>query len=177
MFKKRDNELDIDEPGFGSIPSNPGDSVSRAETEEETSVVGYSLRIEGTLSTNTHLRINGSVKGDIRAKAVTVGQDATVEANIVSNEVVVAGSVTGEIRAMQVRLCNTAVVSGEIVHKLFAIESGAQFEGTVKHLEDPLSEDDVPWNMVEGGELDDDLADALDEAVERPAPAADDSAW
>ncbi len=178
MFKKRENDLDLDDPSFGSIASRQSSAPPSSDAlDEETSIIGYSLNAEGTLSTDKNLRINGTVKGDIRAKSVTVGQDAKVEADIVSNEVVVAGSVTGQIRATKVRLCNTAVVSGEIVHKLFAIESGAQFEGTVRHLPDPLEEDEVPWEVAEEDELPAPQDLLPEEEENRAHPISDDSAW
>ena len=148
MFKKRDGEIGGGEPEFGTRVNSPIPSSPMSEDqEEETSVVGHSLEVEGKLITDTNLRINGRVKGDVVAKAVTVGQHASVEGIVISNEVVVSGTVIGEIRAVHVRLCNTAVVSGEIMHKLFAIESGAQFEGSVRHSAEPLDESaPLPWH-------------------------------
>ncbi len=179
MFKKRDSDLDIEEPSFGSRVSAPMASPSPADPpEEETSVIGYSLAAEGKLITDKNLRVNGRVKGDIRAKAVTVGQHATVEGNILSNEVVVSGTVVGEIRAVHVRLCNTAVVSGEIMHKLFAIESGAQFEGNVRHSAEPLQGDvPVPWQSEAEEIIEEEEDDLQDAAPASGAAVADDSAW
>lgn len=179
MFKKRDGDLEVEEPSFGSRVSAPVSNPSPADApEDETSVVGYSLEAEGKLITDKNLRINGRVKGDIRAKAVTVGQHATVEGNIVSNEVVVSGTVIGEIRAVHVRLCNTAVVSGEIMHKLFAIESGAQFEGNVRHSDQPLDGDEpVPWNMGNDGGIEEDDSELPEPDGDRGSPATDDTAW
>ena len=179
MFKKRDGDLEVEEPSFGSRVSAQTSNPSPADApEDETSVVGYSLEAEGKLITDKNLRINGRVKGDIRAKAVTVGQHATVEGNIVSNEVVVSGTVIGEIRAVHVRLCNTAVVSGEIMHKLFAIESGAQFEGNVRHSAQPLDGDEpVPWNMGDDGGIEEDDSEHPEPVDDRGSPATDDTAW
>ncbi|NQV66907.1 MAG: polymer-forming cytoskeletal protein, partial [Rhodobacteraceae bacterium] len=39
------------------------------------------------------------------------------------------------------RLTSTAKVEGDIIHKTIAIESGAQFDGSVQRQEDPLSTD------------------------------------
>ena len=179
MFKKRDGDLEGEEPSFGSRVSAPMSSTLPPDApEDETSVVGYSLEAEGKLITDKNLRVNGRVKGDIRAKAVTVGQHATVEGNIVSNEVVVSGTVIGEIRAVHVRLCNTAVVSGEIMHKLFAIESGAQFEGNVRHSTQPLDGDEpVPWNIDESGGIEDEDPGLQAPGGEAEAPAEEDTAW
>ena len=179
MFKKRDGDLEGEEPSFGSRISAPMSTPSPSEIpEDETSVVGYSLEAEGKLITDKNLRVNGRVKGDIRAKAVTVGQHATVEGNIVSNEVVVSGTVIGEIRAVHVRLCNTAVVSGEIMHKLFAIESGAQFEGNVRHSATPLDGDEpVPWNLGNEDVVEEDDPRLHDAVPVDEAEQTDDSAW
>ena len=51
---------------------------------------------------------------------------------------VVNGRVIGRLRGLKVRLTSSAKVEGDIIHKTIAIESGAQFEGTVQRQDDPL---------------------------------------
>ena len=86
------------------------------------------------------MQIEGTIEGDIRSHLLTIGQTALVRGEIVADDVVVNGKIIGRIRAQKVRLSATARVEGDILHKNIAIESGAQFEGSVQRSEDPLSE-------------------------------------
>ena len=72
------------------------------------------------------------------ARTSSVGRDATVDGNIMAEEVVVRGKVTGAIRANRVILQDSAHVDSEVFHKKLAIEEGACFEGTSRRCEDPL---------------------------------------
>ena len=81
----------------------------------------------------------GTVEGDVRAHLLTVGDSATVKGEVIADDVVVNGKIIGRVRGLKVRLTSTAQVEGDIIHKTIAIESGAQFEGTVQRQEDPLA--------------------------------------
>ena len=84
------------------------------------------------------MQIEGTIEGDIRSHLLTIGQSALVRGEIIADDVVVNGKVIGRIRAQKVRLSSTAQVEGDILHKNIAIESGAQFEGSVQRSDDPL---------------------------------------
>jgi len=151
MFKKREPESEgispmsaFPGPQPAPQPASPGARALNAD-DQDVSVIGYALSVNGELNTANSLRINGEAKGTIRARTITVGQDAIVEADLIAEEIVIAGTVNGKILAEQVRLCNTAQVTAEICHHLFAIETGAQFEGTVQRVKDPLGQENVPW--------------------------------
>lgn len=104
------------------------------------SIISSDLIIKGNLETSGDMQIEGTVEGDIRSHLLTIGQTALVRGEIVADDVVVNGKVIGRIRAHKVRLSATARVEGDILHKNIAIESGAQFEGSVQRSEDPLNE-------------------------------------
>jgi hypothetical protein len=58
---------------------------------------------------------------------------------LVDCDIVINGHVQGTVRGLKVRLTSSARVEGDIIHKTIAIESGAQFEGTVQRQDDPLA--------------------------------------
>jgi cytoskeletal protein CcmA (bactofilin family) len=94
------------------------------------------------------IQVEGQVHGDIRAHLLTVGEGATIEGEIVADDVVVTGRVVGRVRGLKVRLTSTARVEGDIIHKTIAIESGAHFEGSVQRQEDPLSTGSSPSRVA-----------------------------
>ena len=87
------------------------------------------------------------MEGDVRARILTVGENATIRGQLIGDEIVVKGRIIGKIRGVKVRLNNGARVEGDIIHETIAIEAGAHFEGSVKRKENPLSED-APANAA-----------------------------
>jgi cytoskeletal protein CcmA (bactofilin family) len=98
------------------------------------------LTIKGNVTTSGDIQIEGTIVGDVRAHLLTVSESATIKGEIAADDVVVNGRVVGRLRGLKVRLTASARVEGDIIHKTIAIESGAHFEGTVQHQEDPLGD-------------------------------------
>jgi cytoskeletal protein CcmA (bactofilin family) len=112
----------------------------QAKPKPSPSLLASDLTIKGNVITSGDIQIEGTIEGDVRAHLVTVGETATIKGEIAADDVVVNGRVIGRLRGLKVRLTATARVEGDIVHKTIAIESGAQFEGTVQRQEDPLGD-------------------------------------
>jgi cytoskeletal protein CcmA (bactofilin family) len=102
------------------------------------SILSADLHIKGNLRTTGDIQIEGQVDGDIRAHLLTVGESATVQGEVIADDVVVNGRIVGRVRGLKVRLTSTARVEGDIIHKTIAIESGAHFEGSVQRQDNPL---------------------------------------
>ena len=117
-----------DSPGF------------QAKPKASPSLLSSDLTIKGNVLTSGDIQIEGTIEGDVRAHLVTVGESAVIKGEISADDVVVNGRVIGRLRGLKVRLTATAQVEGDIVHKTIAIESGANFEGTVQRNEDPLGD-------------------------------------
>lgn len=135
MFSKTTNDSDEHYDSFETRT----DEQSASSDELTESIIGRGLSVVGNISTEGNLHINGDVEGEIRASVLIVGKDASVRADIFADDVVISGSVVGAIHSDKVRLANTAVVEGSIRHRLFAIEAGARFEGTVQHADEALA--------------------------------------
>lgn len=103
------------------------------------SVLSSDLTVTGNIQTEGDIQIEGKIQGDVRAHQLVVGESATINGEIVGDEVVVHGRVVGRVRGLKVRLSATARVEGDIIHKTIAIESGAHFEGSVQRQEDPIA--------------------------------------
>lgn len=103
------------------------------------SLLSSDLTITGNLKTTGDIQVEGTVEGDIRAHLLTVGETANIRGEVVADDIVINGRVQGTVRGLKVRLTSSARVEGDIIHKTIAIESGAQFEGTVQRQDDPLA--------------------------------------
>ena len=112
----------------------------RPEKKAMPSILSNDLFVTGNLKSESDIKVEGRVEGDLLAKLVQIGEKAVVKGKISAEEVVVNGHVKGKIRGIRVRLNSGARVEGDIIHETIAIEAGAHFEGTVKRQDNPLAE-------------------------------------
>ncbi|WP_425090535.1 bactofilin family protein [Tropicimonas sp. S265A] len=147
MFSKsRINEPGpkADDADTGAAPEAPRPTLSQtspvatAKPKAPPSILSSDLKVVGNLRTSGDIQIEGEVEGDIYAHLLTVGEGATINGEVVADDVIVNGRVIGRVRGLKVRLTSSARVEGDIIHKTIAIESGAHFEGSVQRQDDPL---------------------------------------
>jgi cytoskeletal protein CcmA (bactofilin family) len=101
----------------------------------ETSI-GSDVTIVGKLVGQGIVTIFGRIEGELRASAVTIGEGAEIQGNIVAQELTVGGYVKGTIHAERVKLIGTAKVEGDIFHRSLSIDENAMFEGSSRREED-----------------------------------------
>ncbi len=102
------------------------------------SIISADLTVIGTLISSGDLQVDGRVEGDIRAGALVIGDEASIEGDIYAQQAVIRGRVEGGIQATKVQLCATSHVEGNILHEALAMEAGAFFEGNCRHSDNPL---------------------------------------
>ncbi len=93
------------------------------------------LKIQGELSGDSDLYIDGDVQGKIHlAKArVTIGSSGRVHAEIEAREIIVDGSVEGDLKANEsVHLGPSSRVVGTLLTPRLRIDDGAQISGKVE---------------------------------------------
>jgi cytoskeletal protein CcmA (bactofilin family) len=118
----------------------PVPQTQRRPGKAAPSIISTDLVIVGTLTSTGDIYIDGRVDGDIRSGTATLGDKASLEGEIVAEEVTVRGRVKGSIRARKVSLGGTSHVEGTVLHEALAVEVGAFFEGNCRHSADPLSD-------------------------------------
>jgi cytoskeletal protein CcmA (bactofilin family) len=93
--------------------------------------LGQGSRVEGKLTFEGSVRIDGQVEGEITAQEMVIlGETADVSATIVANTIVVQGRVTGDLNARKrVELKAPASVAGNISTPSLIIHEGVVFEG------------------------------------------------
>ncbi len=97
------------------------------------SIIGSGMRLEGSTETDGSVRIEGAVRGNVRAgKSVVVGKDGVVDGSIYTQDAVIAGRVSGGIHAeSRLELQATSVVDGEVEAPRMQVDEGAQLQGRV----------------------------------------------
>ena len=93
------------------------------------SLIAENMTLEGGLSGDGELQVDGTIKGDVKVSRVSIGETGRVEGSVTAESIEIRGRVSGEVTAKQVRLYNTAHVEGDITHEQLAMEVGAFFQG------------------------------------------------
>ncbi len=109
------------------------DAPPPTPTEAVISIVGAGMTIEGDSETDGSLRIEGTIRGNVRAgKSVVIGKDGLLEGNLYTQEAVIAGKVVGAVYAeSHLELQATSQISGEIQARRMRVEDGAALQGQV----------------------------------------------
>ena len=106
-------------------------SSAPASARDVQAHLGQGSRVEGKLTFEGSVRIDGQVEGEISAQEMVVlGETADVSAQIIANVIVVQGRVTGDLNARKrVELKAPASVAGNISTPSLVIHEGVVFEG------------------------------------------------
>ncbi|MBX3024777.1 polymer-forming cytoskeletal protein [bacterium] len=128
LFVKDDKTQKSDEPLQAAAPASASAPASARDVQAH---LGQGSRVEGKLTFEGSVRIDGQVEGEISAQEMVVlGETADVSAQIVANTIVVQGRVTGDLTARRrVELKAPASVAGNISTPCLVIHEGVVFEG------------------------------------------------
>jgi cytoskeletal protein CcmA (bactofilin family) len=93
--------------------------------------LGPDAEVTGKLSFAVPTRIEGKLKGEIRASDILViGPQATVHATVQAERLVVLGEVRGQVTgAARVEICAGGRLFGDVETKALVVQEGATFEG------------------------------------------------
>lgn len=93
--------------------------------------LGKGSRVVGKLVFEGPVRIEGHVEGEITAQeALTIGESAVINAQIVGNSVVIQGRVTGDVTARKrLEIRAPGKLYGNISSPSLVIQEGVVFEG------------------------------------------------
>ena len=127
MFSKQTKQTPTRQPVRIEMPAAPVEQPRKAP--KVPSLISSDITIEGGITGDGELQIDGVVRGDVRVGRLTVGETGHVEGSVFAEAVEVRGRIIGAITAKQVRLYGTAYIDGDITHEQLAMETGAFFQG------------------------------------------------
>ena len=106
-------------------------SVRERGERDEVTVIGSGATLEGLLVSASSLRIEGEVKGEIRAEGdVVVADSARVEAELRAENCRIDGEFTGNVEVSgRVQLGGSARVEGNLSCAALTVVEGAIFNG------------------------------------------------
>ena len=96
--------------------------------------LGPDAQVTGKLVFSVPTRIEGKLKGELRASdLLVIGTQAVIHANVHATKLVVLGEVRGSVSgATRVEICPGGRVYGEIETRALVVREGARFEGRSK---------------------------------------------
>ena len=109
---------------------SPNSSATRS-----VACLGATLTIEGKITSEEDLQIDGKVQGPIllQGRRLTVGRTAELNSDVTAGEVIVYGKVMGNLRARdRVEIKKDGSVFGDITTVRISIEDGADFKGRIE---------------------------------------------
>jgi len=154
MWNKQQNDLPgaatSQGPGSTVASFNPpaGQRVSTSSpAARNTACLGTSIQINGKISGEEDLQIDGKVEGPVslQGQRLTVGRTGQLNSEIVAREVIVYGKVSGNLRARdRVEIKKDGSVVGDITTARISIEDGAYFKGRIEIERSKLHADEAP---------------------------------
>ncbi len=108
--------------------SNPYDN-----SQDKISVLGPTLTFKGELSAEEDLMLKGRVEGSIRHTAsLRIGHEGSVKGDIKAKYITVEGRVEGDLYAnASVTVKDSANIKGNIYSPTVGLIEGAQFKGSI----------------------------------------------
>ena len=96
--------------------------------------LGSDAEVTGKLSFASATRVEGKLKGEVRAAdLLVIGPQAVVHATVRADKLVVLGEVRGEVLgAARVEVCAGGKLYGDIETQSLVIQEGATFEGRAR---------------------------------------------
>lgn len=127
MWKKSEPEY--------SEPEKPSPATTHSPSfARDHAVIGPSLRINGEVTGEEDLVIQGQVDGkvELQKNSVTIGKNGVIRADIHGKIVTVEGKVTGNLFGHEkVVIRQSGKVRGNITAPRVTLEDGAQFKGSI----------------------------------------------
>src|ERR1043165_1531996 len=93
--------------------------------------VGQGTTLNGSITTEGDIRIDGRVNGSVTSKAkAVIGATGVIDGDVICQNAYIDGRVTGNIEVSELLiLSTTAQVEGNIKIKKLVVEEGARFNG------------------------------------------------
>jgi len=96
-------------------------------------IIGPNTSLQGNIEAGGFTRVDGSIRGDVRARGrVVVGERARMKSNVSGTAITVGGVVYGNIIASEsLLILSTALVIGDIITRRIQADEGCLIHGKV----------------------------------------------
>ena len=110
-----------------AIKSGSSEGVSA-----ELNFIGKGTVVEGNVSTESSIRVDGRIKGSLNCKnTLTVGENGEIEGDVKATNAIIGGRIKGKVIVQEkLVLESKSSLHGELKAKKLIIDEGATFDGT-----------------------------------------------
>jgi cytoskeletal protein CcmA (bactofilin family) len=117
-------------PTSAAMPSNGNGTVSTTP-EGATCIIAKGTVIEGKITTSENIRIDGTIKGEVRCdKRLVMDAGGLIEGNVFAGESTIKGRVVGTVSVTNtLHLLESSFIKGDIKAKKLHVEEGAKYDG------------------------------------------------
>ena len=114
------------------VVKTPAPAAAPAPAVSQT-VLGAGTQFEGNLRAEGSVRVDGTFVGDITTRArILVGEQGSVEGNLVGESADVAGIVRGDVTARRISVTHSGRILGDLRLEKLTTEEGGFIQGLVR---------------------------------------------
>ncbi len=120
------------EPVTKMVPTSTAQPTSEwrpASPEPTTLLIPADSVIEGSITSQGVVRIEGTLRGEVRAPTVVLAASGRIEGRVAATLVTIKGILEGSATARDIELARTANVDAELTYDEISIERGARVRG------------------------------------------------
>jgi len=132
MFEKHKSSKPESSNAQGN--ENPSFSTQAPASSGKAAIIGPGIRINGDISGDEDLLVEGRVEGKIQLEShqVDIGQNGKVNADISAKVIRISGEVRGDLKGVEkVVISRSGNVQGNITAPRMTLEDGAIFKGSI----------------------------------------------
>jgi cytoskeletal protein CcmA (bactofilin family) len=111
--------------------SSSNGSASTTSPEGATCIIAKGTIIEGKITTSENIRIDGTIRGEVRCeKRLVMDAGGLIEGNVYAGESTIKGKVVGTVSVENtLHLLESSFIKGDIKAKKLHVEEGAKYDG------------------------------------------------
>ena len=135
-----------------------GQSAPTGVNHPSDSKIGKTVSINGEVTSEEEVYIEGKVEGNINVKnRVVIGKSGVVNAEIKADEIIIEGTVNGNVHGgSKVLIVPEGILNGNIVAPRVKLSDGAIFKGNIdmtipddkKEYKEPEKKEDPPQDTI-----------------------------
>lgn len=155
-----------------SAPPLPTEDLLLQRYGKVRSALGSGTVIQGKLSFDTSVRIDGKLSGNVFcSRVLIIGPSGEIDAEIEAATLVVMGKVKGKVKATErVELVSGGCLNGTLETPIFTMEEGCLFDGSCKM--PPLQEQPEAGLAFQNGDRRGLQEEKVGDSAKIPAPLA-----
>lgn len=103
--------------------------------ESNVSLITKETSLEGTINTDSNLRVDGKFKGTINSTSkIVIGENGVLDGNVSCKEISVYGRLKGTVKTSLIKVNSGSFVDGNISYENMSVTEGSEIKGVLKVL-------------------------------------------